>query len=133
MKVLLVVSHISIFFLISRNFGVFNRFSTNSRLKSSRVLMASQSKFLDEFNLKIHNISKVKHDFLLVVSCEIFQCIVKSHRIEEISDRSLGNWSFKRDSELGGVFSRKCGVQNRMLIKVFVIKKINACNYVDSK
>ena len=56
--------------------------------------MVAQSKVLDfplgdeyEFNLKIHNISKVKHDFLLVVSCEIFQCIVKSYRIEEFSDR----------------------------------------------
>ena len=111
------------FFLVSRNFGVFNRFSTNSRLKSNRVLMATQSKFLDEFNLKIHNISKVKHDFLLVVSCEIFQCIVKSYRIEEFSDRSLDNWSLKRetDSELGFFFARKCEVQNRMVIMVFGI------------
>ena len=62
--------------------------------------MATQSKFLDEFNLKIHNISKVKHDFLLVVSCEIFQCIVKSYRIEEFSDRSLDNWSLKREKQI---------------------------------
>ena len=139
MKGVLVVSHISIYLQFPITFMFFNRFSSNSRLNSDRLWIAAQSNFLDfplgdqyEFNLKIHNISKVKQDFLLVVSCEIFQCMVKSYRIEEISDRyqitgllrerQIRNWVF---------FARKCGVQNRMLITVFGIKKVNACNYVD--